>query len=58
MVDDRDKLEPLDPGRVHLADPQDVAYWCKEFRCTEAQLRDAVAKVGEHAAAVREHLQH
>ena len=56
MVNDRKRVVPLDPGRVHLTDPEDVSYWCKEFKCTEAQLKEAVAKVGEHAAAIRAHL--
>ncbi len=51
-------VEPLDPGRVNLVDPQDVEYWCREFGCTEAELREAVARVGGHAAAVRQALEH
>lgn len=47
---------PMDPGRVHPQDPLDLAYWCEELHCTEAQLSAAVAKVGEHVAEVREHL--
>lgn len=48
--------EPLDPGRIHSMDPLELAYWCKEFRCTEAELTEAVAKVGEHVTAVRQYL--
>jgi hypothetical protein len=33
-----------------------VRYWCKEFGCTEQQLRDAVKKVGVMSADVRKHL--
>lgn len=56
MADDRKHLAPLDPGRVHLTDPEDLHYWCKELHCTETQLAQAVATVGSHIAAVREQL--
>jgi hypothetical protein len=46
----------MDPGRVHLLDPLEVAYWCGELHCTEAQLEAAVAAVGEHVTEVRQHL--
>lgn len=49
-------FKPLDPGRVNSMDPNELRYWCKEFHCTEAQLKDAVSKVGEHVTEVREHL--
>ena len=45
---------PLDPGRVDLLDPEDVRYWCGEFDCTEEELRQVVASVGNHATAVRQ----
>jgi hypothetical protein len=47
---------PLDPGRVHVFDALELQYWCDEMGCNEAQLRAAVAAVGEHATRVREHL--
>lgn len=56
MSDDRKHLAPLDPGRVHLTDPEDLYYWCRELHCTEDQLTQAVAAVGSHIAAVRERL--
>jgi len=48
--------EPLDPGRVDMQNPVEVQYWCNEFDCTQEELREAVAGVGDHAAALREHL--
>lgn len=51
-------FRPLDRGRVGLVDPNEVAYWCREFGCTEAELRETVARVGDHAGAVREALTH
>lgn len=49
-------IRPLDLGRVNLLDAHEVAYWCKEFGCSEPALRAAVEAVGSHAAAVRERL--
>jgi hypothetical protein len=47
---------PLDPGRIDLLNPAEVPYWCKQFEVTEEELREAVAAVGTHAAAVRQEL--
>jgi hypothetical protein len=47
---------PMDPGRIHLLDPLELAWWCRELKCTEAELRTAVAAVGEHPTQVREEL--
>jgi Protein of unknown function (DUF3606) len=47
-------FKPLDPGRVNAVDPVEVKYWCNELNCTERQLAQAVAKVGEHVAEVRQ----
>ncbi|MDL2337133.1 MAG: DUF3606 domain-containing protein [Pseudomonadota bacterium] len=56
MSDPQNKLEPLDPGRVNSMDPAELQYWCKELHCTEAELKDAVSKVGEHVTVVRQQL--
>ena len=56
MSEPRSKDVPMDPGRVHILDPLDVAYWCNELNCSEAQLGAAVAAVGEHVTEVRRHL--
>ena len=49
-------LKPLDPGRVNSMDPVELRYWACQFGCTEERLMQAVEQVGEHVAAVREHL--
>ena len=54
MHDDLSSFKPLDPGRVNAVDPLELRYWCKELNCTEGELTEAVAKVGEHVAAVRQ----
>jgi Protein of unknown function (DUF3606) len=51
-------FKPLDPGRVDMVDPIEVAYWCRVLHCSEAQLREAVSKVGTHITVVRQHLPH
>jgi hypothetical protein len=56
MPNDLSEFQPLDPGRILEEDSLELQYWCKELRCTEAKLRDAISKVGNHVAAVREHL--
>ena len=56
MVEDSTHFEPLDRGRVDLTDPNETAYWCREFGCTEEELREAIARVGQHTGAVREEL--
>jgi hypothetical protein len=57
MQDDTPEFRPIDPGRINPMDPVEVNYWCRELGCTEAELRDAVAAVGEHVAEVRERLE-
>ena len=56
MPDNFSHFKPLDPGRILDDDPLELQYWCKQLRCTEAKLRDAISKVGNHVAAVRDHL--
>ena len=47
---------PLDPGRINAMDAIELQYWCKELGCTDEELKEAVAKAGEHVTAVREQL--
>ena len=54
MPDLRVDFTPLDPGRINAMDTVELQYWCKELGCTDEELKDAVAKAGEHVAAVRE----
>lgn len=57
MPDDLTHFKPLDPGRVNVIDPVELAYWCRELRCSEAELAQAVEQAGEHVAAIREYLE-
>ena len=54
--DDLAHFHPLDPGRINTIDPVELAYWCRQLHCSEAQLRDALAKAGDHVTAVRDQL--
>ena len=57
MNDDSTRFKPLDPGRVNTIDQEELAYWSQELHCTEPELAEAVARAGEHIAAVREYLE-
>ena len=56
MPDHSTPFKPLDPGRIDIIDREELAYWSKEFHCTESELAEAVTQIGEHVTAVREHL--
>ena len=56
MSDTMSHFKPLDPGRIDPIDRVELEYWCKELHCTQAQLSEAMSKVGEHITAVREYL--
>jgi hypothetical protein len=45
---------PRDRGRIDLSDPREVNWWRKKFDCSEGQLREAVAEVGDSAAIVEQ----
>lgn len=49
-------FHPLDPGRINTLDPVELKYWCQQLQCNEADLRAALAKVGDHVTAVRSQL--
>jgi hypothetical protein len=40
-------FKPLDPGCVNAVDPVELQDWCKELKCTEEELLEAIGKVGE-----------
>jgi hypothetical protein len=56
MPDNLRKRRPQDSSRVNIHEPYEVRWWTEEFGCTEQQLKNAVAKVGTSAAAVKRHL--
>jgi len=56
MPDDKKKTGPADDSRVNIHQDYEVAYWCKKFGCTKAQLAAAVKAAGVSVAAVKKHL--
>jgi hypothetical protein len=45
-----------DHWRVDLAQDWEIAFWSREFACSEAELKKAVQAVGSTAGAVRAYL--
>lgn len=41
-------------NRIDMTNPSEVMYWSKTFGCSEKQLRQAVAQVGDSAAMVEQ----
>ena len=56
MVDNLQNRGPADRNRINVNEPWEVRHWCREFGCTEAQLRAAVQEAGVSADAVRRKL--
>jgi len=50
------KREPPDLKLIRLSQSREVAYWTKTLGVTEAQLTDAVRRVGNRADKVRQYL--
>lgn len=46
MSDDLTNNGPADRSRVNVNEEWERRYWCREFGCTEDQLRNAVLAVG------------
>lgn len=44
---------PRHPPQIILAQERARAFWCREFSCSEAQLRQAVETVGSQVKDVR-----
>lgn len=51
-----DRRIPNDATRVDVSHDDEVRYWCAQFDCTPAQLREAVSAAGQDVANVRQHL--
>ena len=53
MPDDPKKKSPQDAERIDLNQPDEVHYWCVEFKCSEQELREAAGKVGNSVDGLR-----
>ena len=56
MPEDLSSFKPLDPGRVDTTNQVELHYWSGQLQCTDAELMEALAKVGDHVTALREYL--
>ena len=56
MADDRSNRGSPDRDRINMNEDYEVRDWAKKFGVSEEELRRAVAKVGDQADAVRQHL--
>ena len=45
---------PAQRSRIDMTNPSEVTYWSKIFGCSEQQLRQAVAQVGDSSAMVEQ----
>ena len=45
---------PAQRGRIDMTNPSEIMYWSKTFGCSEVQLREAVAQVGDSSAMVEQ----
>ena len=45
---------PAQRSRIDLSNQSEVMYWAKQFGCSEQQLRQAVAQVGDSSAMVEQ----
>jgi len=52
MSDNKQNVGNPDRDRINLSETYEVDYWTKKFGVTEAELRNAVAKVGPIVADV------
>jgi hypothetical protein len=56
MADDLSNRGRPDRDRINIDEEYEVRDWAKKFGVSEDELRQAVAKVGDRADAVRQHL--
>jgi hypothetical protein len=56
MTDDPKLTGSPDKDLINLSQPHEVRDWCKSLGCTEAELRAAVAAIGNSAKKVRSYL--
>jgi hypothetical protein len=56
MADDPTRRGTADRSKISMSDDHEVRYWTRHLDVTREQLRSAVDKVGNSAAAVRKEL--
>lgn len=53
MQGERRTRVPDDRSRINLSEHYEIDFWTSRFNCTEAELRDAVNRLGTCAHVVR-----
>jgi hypothetical protein len=56
MADDKSNTGRPDRDRINVNEDYEVQDWAKKFGVSKEELKSAVAKVGDRADAVRQHL--
>jgi len=56
MVGERRRRGPDDRTRINLSEHHEIDFWTSRFDCSEAELRDAVNRLGTCAHVVRSFL--
>ncbi len=56
MSDNKAKRGEPDRSLINLSEPYEVSYWTKALGLSEQRLKEVVARVGNSADKVREHL--
>jgi hypothetical protein len=56
MSDDKARAGDPDRSRINVSEPDDVREWSRKFRVSEEELKVAVKRVGDQAAAVEKYL--
>ncbi len=56
MADDLTNRGPADRARINVHEPHELRYWTQALGVSEEKLKDAAAKVGVMADAVKRHL--
>lgn len=51
------KGSSLERQKINVSDGWELHYWTRQLRCTEQDLRSAIAAAGPDIAAVRSYLQ-
>jgi hypothetical protein len=56
MADDKSNAGRPDRDRINVNEDYEVQDWARKFGVSKEELKSAVAKVGDRADAVRQHL--
>jgi len=57
MTQAQAKASSRERQKINVSDGWELHYWTRQLRCTEQDLRSAVAIAGPEIAAVRDYLQ-